>query len=80
MEGSLSEQMEQSIQLLKQNVWHIPKIQGTKREDVPAYQDIVLREVIINSLVPVFIDNQNSFTAILSAPKVFPRLFFKEAQ
>jgi ATP-dependent DNA helicase RecG len=51
IEGNLSEQIEQSIQLLLQNVWRIPKIQGTKREDIPAYRDVVLREVITNSLV-----------------------------
>jgi ATP-dependent DNA helicase RecG len=51
IEGSLSEQIEQSIQLLLQNVWHIPKIQGAKREDIPVYRDVVLREVITNSLV-----------------------------
>src|SRR4029077_19923527 len=30
IEGSLSEQIEQCIQLLLQNVWRVPKIQGAK--------------------------------------------------
>lgn len=51
IKGSLPIQIEQSIQLLKQNLWLIPKIQGAKREDIPAYSDVVLREVITNSLV-----------------------------
>jgi predicted HTH transcriptional regulator len=47
----LSHQIEEAIQILKQNIWYIPKIQGTKREDVPAYPEIILREVITNSVV-----------------------------
>jgi ATP-dependent DNA helicase RecG len=51
IKGNLPTQIEQSIQLLQQNIWHIPKIQGAKREDIPAYSDVILREVITNSLV-----------------------------
>lgn len=148
--GSLPKQIEQCIEILKQYIWMVPTIEKTKREDIPAYSDVVLREVITNSLVhrdfrkmyqpvkvamfnnrieienpgglmpgltiynlihkrdwrnpliaelmkkfgfgemdgqgidrlyaatlrikippPVFIDNENSFTAILSAPKSF---------
>lgn len=58
IKGSLPDQIEQSIQLLQQNIWSVPKIQGVKREDVPAYQDIVLREVIANSLVHIVITGE----------------------
>lgn len=51
IDGTLSEQIEQGIQLLSQYVWSVPKIQGAKREDIPAYKDTVLREVITNSIV-----------------------------
>ncbi len=51
IKGRLADQIEQTINLLKQNIWVIPKIQGAKREDIPAYSDIVLREVITNSVV-----------------------------
>ena len=49
--GPLSDQIERGIQLLSQIIWAVPKIQGAKREDVPAYQPEVLREVITNSVV-----------------------------
>jgi ATP-dependent DNA helicase RecG len=49
--GTLPEQIEQSIALLLQNIWYIPKIEGIKREDVPAYQETTLREIITNSVV-----------------------------
>lgn len=51
IKGDLPSQIEQSIQLLNQYIWLVPKITGTKREDVRAYPDIMLREVITNSLV-----------------------------
>jgi len=51
IKGSLPEQIEQGVKLLQQNMWSVPKIQGLKREDVPAYQDVALREVIANSVV-----------------------------
>ncbi len=49
--GTLPEQIEQCIVLLQQNIWVIPKLQGVRREDVPAYQETTLREVITNSVV-----------------------------
>ncbi len=51
IKGTLSEQIEQSILILQQYIWLIPEIHGVKREDIPAYQDRVLREVVTNSLV-----------------------------
>lgn len=51
IDGTLTKQIEQAIQLLNQYVWSVPKIQGARREDVPAYNNIVLREVITNSIV-----------------------------
>ena len=51
IKGNLSHQIEQSIDLLKQYIWMIPTIEKTRREDIPAYSDIILREVITNSLV-----------------------------
>ena len=49
--GSLPRQIEQAIQILQQNLWTIPKITGTKREEIPAYSIEALREVITNSIV-----------------------------
>ncbi len=51
LDGSLSKQIEQAIEILNQFVWSIPKIQGAKREDIPAYANAVLREIITNSIV-----------------------------
>jgi ATP-dependent DNA helicase RecG len=51
IKGNLTEQIEQAIQLLKQYIWMIPTIEGIKRIDIPAYPDVVLREVITNSVV-----------------------------
>ncbi|MEM1137955.1 MAG: ATP-binding protein, partial [Bacteroidota bacterium] len=51
IQGSLPEQIEQAIQLLQQNIWTVPKIQGIVREDVPAYTTQPLREIIANSVV-----------------------------
>jgi predicted HTH transcriptional regulator len=51
IKGSLPRQIEQTIQLLQQNIWLIPKIQGARREEIPAYDDNALREVVTNSLV-----------------------------
>ncbi|MFA6036811.1 MAG: ATP-binding protein [Legionellales bacterium] len=51
IKNALSHQIEEAIQILKQNIWYIPKIQGSKREDVLAYPEIILREVITNSVV-----------------------------
>jgi predicted HTH transcriptional regulator len=49
--GSLPHQVQEAIELVLQNVWKIPKIQGIRREDIPAYDEVTLREVIINSVV-----------------------------
>ena len=51
IKGNLPHQIEQSIEILKQYVWMVPTIVKAKREDVPAYSDIILREVIANSVV-----------------------------
>ncbi len=51
IKGRLPDQIKQSIQLLQQNIWLIPKIEGGVRKDIPAYSETVLREVITNSLV-----------------------------
>lgn len=51
IKGNLPSQIEHSIQILKQNIWLVPTITGTKREDIPAYTDIVLRELVTNSIV-----------------------------
>lgn len=51
IKGNLPEQIEQSIQILKQYIWMIPTIEGITRADIPAYPDVVLREVITNSVV-----------------------------
>jgi len=51
IKGSLPNQIKQSLQLLQQNIWLVPKIEGAIRKDIPAYSDAILREVITNSLV-----------------------------
>lgn len=51
IKGNLSSQIEQCIVLLKQNIWLIPEIKGIRREDTKAYSDLILREIITNSLV-----------------------------
>ena len=51
IKGNLSNQIEQCIEVLKQNIWLIPEIKGIKREDTKAYSDLTLREIITNSLV-----------------------------
>ncbi len=51
IKGRLPDQIKQSLQLLQQNIWLIPKIEGGVRKDIPAYSETVLREVITNSLV-----------------------------
>lgn len=51
IKGSLPNQIKQSINLLQQNIWLIPRIDGAIRKDIPAYSDAILREVITNSLV-----------------------------
>lgn len=51
IKGNLPGQITQSIELLKQYIWMVPTIDKIKRDDIPAYSDIVLREVITNSVV-----------------------------
>lgn len=51
IKGNLSAQIEQCIELLKQNIWLIPEIKRIKREDNKAYSDLTLREIVTNSLV-----------------------------
>lgn len=51
IKGSLTSQIEQSLHLLQQNIWLVPRVTGAKREDVPAYTEVMLREVITNCLV-----------------------------
>lgn len=51
IKGCLPDQINQAMQLLQQNIWTVPKIQGARREEVSSYPDIILREVITNSLV-----------------------------
>jgi ATP-dependent DNA helicase RecG len=49
--GNLAQQVQEAITIVSQNIWKVPKLQGVRREDIPAYDDITLREVIINSVV-----------------------------
>lgn len=51
IKGTLPNQITQSIELLQQLIWLVPKITGTRREDIPAYPEGMLRELITNSLV-----------------------------
>lgn len=51
IKGNLPNQIEQSIQILNQYIWMVPTIEKTRRADIPAYSDIILREVITNALV-----------------------------
>ena len=49
--GNLSRQLSITMDLLKQYIWLIPKINGIRRKDIPSYSDDVLREIITNALV-----------------------------
>ena len=49
--GSLSRQLSTAMDLLKQYIWSVPKINRIRRKDIPAYSDDVLREIITNALV-----------------------------
>jgi len=51
IKGSLPEQIRDAVDMIMRHVWSIPKIQGVIREDVPAYSEEALREVITNSVV-----------------------------
>ncbi len=49
--GTLPQQVKLAISTITQNIWKVPKIQGMLREDIPAYDETTLREVIVNSVV-----------------------------
>lgn len=49
--GTLPRQVELAIETIQQNIWTVPKMQGIKREDVPAYDLVSLREAVTNSVV-----------------------------
>ena len=49
--GNLSHQLSTTMDLIKQYIWSVPKINGIKRKDIPVYSDDVLREIITNALV-----------------------------
>ena len=49
--GSLSHQLSTTMDFIKQYIWSVPKINGIKRKDIPAYSADVLREIITNALV-----------------------------
>lgn len=49
--GTLPEQINLAIHTLQQHLWKIPKIQGVKREEIPSYDQITLREIITNAVV-----------------------------
>jgi predicted HTH transcriptional regulator len=49
--GNLPQQIKQSINMLLQNIWVIPKIEGIQRKDIPLYSTEILREVITNAVV-----------------------------
>lgn len=51
IKGNLPAQIEQAIEILKQNIWTVPTITGVIREDIPAYSEVALREIITNCLV-----------------------------
>ena len=49
--GSLPKQVETTIEVMMQHVWKIPKLQGIKREEIHAYDQVTLREVVTNAVV-----------------------------
>lgn len=49
--GTLPQQVSLTIDTLLLHVWKIPKLQGIKREEVPSYDEITLRELITNAVV-----------------------------
>lgn len=51
VKGSLSHQLSITMDFIKQYIWSVPKINGMRRKDIPAYGEEVLREVITNALV-----------------------------
>ena len=49
--GTLPQQVTLATSTLIQNVWKIPKLQGVRREDIPSYDEIILREALTNAIV-----------------------------
>lgn len=48
--GALPDQIDNALQLCMQHVWTMPQIKGARREDIPAYDVVMLREVITNAV------------------------------
>lgn len=48
--GSLPEQIDAASELCLQHVWSMPQIRGSRREELPAYDAVRLREVLTNAL------------------------------
>ncbi len=51
IQGTLPDQINDSIAFLMQHQWTMPSIEGAKRVDVPAYSESVFREIITNAIV-----------------------------
>lgn len=49
--GSISSQVEQTLQFYRDNVRRIPVIRGAVTEEVPEYPETVIREAVVNALV-----------------------------
>jgi ATP-dependent DNA helicase RecG len=49
--GPLPQQFESTLTALERNIWVIPKVEGGRRKEVPAYERESLREVVSNALV-----------------------------
>ena len=49
--GALPAQIDAATALLLQHLWVMPKIKGTRREDIPAYDEQILRELITNAVM-----------------------------
>ncbi len=49
--GTLPQQVTLAASTLIQNVWKVPKLQGVRREDIPSYDEIILREALTNAVV-----------------------------
>jgi len=50
-EGSIIEVIEQVPAFIRRNTMLYPKIEGMKREDIPAYPAFAVREILVNSVV-----------------------------
>jgi ATP-dependent DNA helicase RecG len=49
--GNLATQVKSAMDLLNQHLWVMPKIQGAIRQEIPSYDDTILREILSNSVV-----------------------------